>query len=219
MLTQQDIDSIIYASRACDEGPTQLARRIESAVEDAEIARLTSALLKANSQTEQFEREWYLRGDEIEWLTSEVAELRKNGPTMRRGINVDGTPWMGTMRDVLNDYASTATTESILGDEARADARALQAQHDDDKSDLLAMQRERDKLQAQVTEQALQYLAASTQLADAYQDAQRHAFRRDNPEFSMDIYKGQYRFTHPSRADGIWCDSYDAAIDEARPKP
>lgn len=39
MLPQQDIDSIIYASRACDEGPTQLARRIESAAEAAERER------------------------------------------------------------------------------------------------------------------------------------------------------------------------------------
>ena len=39
MLPQQDIDSIIHASRACDEGPTQLARRIESAVEAAERER------------------------------------------------------------------------------------------------------------------------------------------------------------------------------------
>lgn len=39
MLPQQDIDNIIHASRACDEGPTQLARRIESAVEAAERER------------------------------------------------------------------------------------------------------------------------------------------------------------------------------------
>jgi hypothetical protein len=32
----------------------------------ARIAKLESALKKANSQAEHFEREWYLRGDELE---------------------------------------------------------------------------------------------------------------------------------------------------------
>jgi len=34
----------------------------------AEIERLTGCLTKANAQAEHFEREWYLRGDEIERL-------------------------------------------------------------------------------------------------------------------------------------------------------
>lgn len=34
----------------------------------AEVARLRAALTKANDQAEHFEREWYLRGDEIERL-------------------------------------------------------------------------------------------------------------------------------------------------------
>ena len=34
-----------------------------------EVDRLTAALKKANDQAEHFEREWYLRGDEIERLT------------------------------------------------------------------------------------------------------------------------------------------------------
>lgn len=38
---------------------------------DAEVQRLTTALLKANEQAERFEREWYLRGDEIEKLKAE----------------------------------------------------------------------------------------------------------------------------------------------------
>jgi hypothetical protein len=33
---------------------------------DAEIARLTAALAKANEQAERFERGWYLRGDALE---------------------------------------------------------------------------------------------------------------------------------------------------------
>jgi hypothetical protein len=41
-----------------------------------EIERLRNALKKANSQTEHFERHWYLRGDEIERLRAELAQAR-----------------------------------------------------------------------------------------------------------------------------------------------
>ena len=41
------------------------------AAKDAEIARLTKCLQEANSQTEEFERKWYLRGDELERMTAE----------------------------------------------------------------------------------------------------------------------------------------------------
>ena len=46
-----------------------------------EIERLTQALKKANDQAEHFEREWYLRGDEIERLRVDAERyrwLRKN---------------------------------------------------------------------------------------------------------------------------------------------
>ena len=41
----------------------------------AENEALRACLTKANSQTEYFEREWYLRGDELEALRNRVAEL------------------------------------------------------------------------------------------------------------------------------------------------
>ena len=41
----------------------------------AEVERLTSCLKKANAQAEHFEREWYLRGGEIERLTEPPAAL------------------------------------------------------------------------------------------------------------------------------------------------
>jgi hypothetical protein len=52
---------------------------------DVEIARLTAALKRANDQAEHFEREWYLRGDELE-------QLRKasDGPDMGAGHDVPG---------------------------------------------------------------------------------------------------------------------------------
>ena len=39
MLTQKQIDEMLNASREADEGPTQLARRIEAAVQAAERER------------------------------------------------------------------------------------------------------------------------------------------------------------------------------------
>lgn len=39
----------------------------------AEIERLQAALATANANHERFEREWYLRGDEIERLQAENA--------------------------------------------------------------------------------------------------------------------------------------------------
>ncbi len=42
----------------------------------AEIERLTGCLEKANIQAEKFEREWYLRGDEIETLKADAERYR-----------------------------------------------------------------------------------------------------------------------------------------------
>ena len=41
----------------------------------AEIERLTACLKTANANAEKFEREWYLRGDEIEALRKDVERL------------------------------------------------------------------------------------------------------------------------------------------------
>ena len=43
-----------------------LAKPVQPADKDAEIARLTACLKAANANAEKFERDWYLRGDEIE---------------------------------------------------------------------------------------------------------------------------------------------------------
>lgn len=42
-----------------------------------EIERLSACLKKANDQAEHFEREWYLRGDEIERLRADAADWRR----------------------------------------------------------------------------------------------------------------------------------------------
>ncbi len=41
----------------------------------AEVEALTKKLNTANANHERFEREWYLRGDEIEALQARIAEL------------------------------------------------------------------------------------------------------------------------------------------------
>jgi hypothetical protein len=44
---------------------------------EAEAKQLRAALKTANSQAEHFEREWYLRGDELERLRKELAEAQQ----------------------------------------------------------------------------------------------------------------------------------------------
>ncbi len=46
-----------------------------SEVLEQENKRLRECLQKANSQAEHFEREWYLRGDEIERLEALCDEM------------------------------------------------------------------------------------------------------------------------------------------------
>ena len=43
----------------------------------AEIDRLTVHLQRANSHAERFEREWYLRGDEVERLSADLRRSEK----------------------------------------------------------------------------------------------------------------------------------------------
>lgn len=42
----------------------------------SEVARLNAALKRANEQAEHFEREWYLRGDELEALKKAISEAQ-----------------------------------------------------------------------------------------------------------------------------------------------
>jgi hypothetical protein len=47
------------------------------------IEQLEASLKRANKQFEHFEREWYFRGDRIEQLERENAELRKDAERYR----------------------------------------------------------------------------------------------------------------------------------------
>ena len=59
MPTEQSIQDVAMIARNGIDRVIELER---------ENKRLTDALIKANAQAEHFEREWYLRGDEIERL-------------------------------------------------------------------------------------------------------------------------------------------------------
>jgi len=52
---------------------------------EAEVERLTTCLKKANGQAEHFEREWYLRGDEI-------ARLERRRPAVCPSCGNFGVP-------------------------------------------------------------------------------------------------------------------------------
>ena len=95
----------------CQHG--QLARVCVTCEQAAEIAQLREYLDAAQR-----------RGEE---LRAQVAALTENGPPMQRGTTIEGTPWMGTMREVLEDYKSAADTEARWGDEARAEVAGLRS--------------------------------------------------------------------------------------------
>lgn len=74
-----------------------------------EIARLTECLKRANSQAEHFEREWYLRGDEIEALKAErnkqaepVGYIHKDDLKELLSDNAIGHHWL-TVLFTLSD--------------------------------------------------------------------------------------------------------------------
>jgi hypothetical protein len=67
MTTEQTIQDVAMIARNGIDRVIELER---------ENKRLAEALANANEQAERFEREWYLRGDEIERL-QEVLALRK----------------------------------------------------------------------------------------------------------------------------------------------
>lgn len=66
MPTEQAIQDVAMIARNGIDRVIELER---------ENNRLTEALLKANAQAEHFEREWYLRGDEIERLRELSDEM------------------------------------------------------------------------------------------------------------------------------------------------
>lgn len=60
-----------------------------------------------------------------EGLRRRVLALVNDGPTMRRGSDGDGNPWMGTMRECLQDARDAARIEARLRDEAQNELRVV----------------------------------------------------------------------------------------------
>lgn len=119
----------------------------------AETERLTAALKKANEQAEHFEREWYLRGDELEQLQAELVreaqrtaneKLRADQMTeqhrMQAAMNPEARAELAQLRESkpLSDeqirkavaplYADPISAEMGLSDYIKT-ARAIEAAH------------------------------------------------------------------------------------------
>lgn len=65
--------------------------------------------------------------ERIARLLARLEQAERDGPIMERGKRSDGTPYIGTMREVLNDYKSAAQVEAKDGDRARAELAQLRA--------------------------------------------------------------------------------------------
>ena len=64
----------------------------------AEKDRLATCLEKANINAEHFEREWYLRGDELDTLRAQLAEAQRYAEryrSLRRGQKWSVIDWKG----------------------------------------------------------------------------------------------------------------------------
>ena len=87
---------------------------VEPADKDAEIARLTACLKAANASAEKFEREWYLRGDEIEAMQAQPEQ--------------EPVAWMVYTQDGRSVYVTDNPTDIQEGQ--RALPLYTKAQHD-----------------------------------------------------------------------------------------
>lgn len=102
----------------------------------AEVERLTACLVRANANHEHFEREWYLRGDEIERLTKERAE---------RAAAVEQFPSLAepmSVREILDMISKGDFTERtrLLAELARVQVQRDTAIKERDEARLAARQ-------------------------------------------------------------------------------
>ena len=65
----------------------------------------------------------------IESLSAQVVQLQQHGPQVQRGVDGDGKPWMGTMREAWQDAQTAANAEAELADEARKQVVQLRAEN------------------------------------------------------------------------------------------
>ena len=92
---------------------------------EAENERLRAALTKANAQAERFEREWYLRGDEIEQLRADAERYRwlRGGPDVpsysSRWPRWEVRYWGGRYWQTMFAEDLDATIAASMGEEKR----------------------------------------------------------------------------------------------------
>ena len=82
----------------------------------AEKDRLTACLEKANASAENFEREWYLRGDELDNLRAQLAEAQRDAEryrSLRRGQKWSVIDWKG---DALRADDLDASIDAARGE-------------------------------------------------------------------------------------------------------
>ena len=75
-----------------------MVRAVDYNILRAEKNRLTACLEKANASAEHFEREWYLRGDELDNLRAQLAEAQRDAEryrSLRRGQKWSVIDWKG----------------------------------------------------------------------------------------------------------------------------
>jgi hypothetical protein len=76
-----------------------------TALQAGEIERLTQCLAKANAQAEHFEREWYLRGDEIERQAERARELEEALQAVLECGSTSDQWWVDKARKALSATA------------------------------------------------------------------------------------------------------------------
>ena len=110
---------------------TEAIKALEEALkqEQNEIERLTVALKKANEQAEHFEREWYLRGDELE------KSKQEQGETVAWNVIDPSGNIVATEKDAIRGWARVEgykpTVEGLLGFHEQG-WRVLPAQQEQD---------------------------------------------------------------------------------------
>ena len=88
-----------------ESGIAREAWQAATALQAEEIERLSQCLAKANAQTEHFEREWYLRGDEIERQAERVRELEEALQAVLECGSTSDQWWVDKARKALSATA------------------------------------------------------------------------------------------------------------------
>ena len=91
------------------------------------ITQITTNELALMAQIECLERDLVAADIRISNDALEIEELALNGPQIIRGVSLDDTSksWMGSMRDVMNDYQQAAECEAAEVDRLSSEIEGL----------------------------------------------------------------------------------------------